>query len=148
MEDKNELNMKGIREKRENNDALQDSLKILVDSALLKCPLCTVPIGSLKVTFDTPTIQGKKTATVKETGKESIIFMGSCTKSPDGKTPCSSVIALASWESPGTIKSQDELVLLQRSKIKCMYGNTDITVINSGQIYEPGDISTEGMPVP
>jgi hypothetical protein len=148
MEDKNELKIKDIRKKREENDALQDSLKIVVDLAVIKCPLCTVPAGFLKVNFDTPTIQGKKTATVKETGNESFVFTGLCTKSPDGRAPCSSVMVLGTWENPGTIRSQDEFVLLQKSKIKCIYGNTYITVTDSGQVYEPEDIDTEGMPVP
>ena len=57
---------KDKREARKKEEKASEKLLVVIDGAILECKLCTVPIGMLKVNFDTPTIQGKKTATVME----------------------------------------------------------------------------------
>lgn len=136
------------RDNRNEQEATEDSLKLVVNSATLECTLCTNPIGTLNVTYDTPTIQQEKTATVKEKNSQSLIFMGNCKKSPQSASPCASVMQLGEWKDVGTSKSQNEIVLLQKSTIKCNYGNVDIRITDSGQINEPENIDTEGAPLP
>ncbi|MBV6881791.1 PAAR-like protein [Epilithonimonas ginsengisoli] len=136
------------RAERNEQEKTEDSLKLVISTATLECILCTNPFGTLIVNYDTPTIQQKKTATVKEKGSQSLVFMGNCKKSPQSASPCASVMQLDEWRDFGTSKSQNEIVLLQKSTIKCNYGNVDIRITDSGQINEPESIDTQGLPLP
>ena len=78
-----EAGKKRIEEARKENkeeEKAEEGLKHVIDGAKLKCDLCTNPEGDLKVNFDTPTIQDKKAATIKEKDKTSLIFKGNCKK--------------------------------------------------------------------
>lgn len=132
----------------EEKEAAEDGLKFVIDGAKIKCDLCTVPIGDLKVNYDTPSIQDKPTATVVEKDQKSLIFKGNCKKSPYQSSPCASVMKLADWKNPGTVYFQDELPILQRSTIKCEYGGTDIKITDSGQRNVITNLDTTGAPVP
>ncbi|UTN03466.1 DUF4280 domain-containing protein [Flavobacterium bizetiae] len=134
-----------IREKRKKEDKAIDALKIVIDTAKLQCNLCTNPIGDLKVNYNTPSIQGKRTATVKEKDQTSLLFKGNCKKSPNSSSPCNSVMQLGNWKDIGNVKFQEEYVLLQKSTIKCNYGGTDIQIIDCGQRNVPTDIDTMPM---
>jgi len=113
---------------------------MVIDGAKLQCTLCTNPVGDLKVNFDTPTIQDKKTATVKERDMKSLIFKGNCKKSPQSSSPCASVMQLGDWKNVGTLKIQEQFPLLLKSAIKCNYGGVDIKITDCGQRSEPENI--------
>lgn len=130
-----------IKEERKTEEKAADSFKMVIDGAKLQCTLCTNPVGDLKVNFDTPTIQNKKTATVKEKDMRSLIFKGNCNKSPQSSSPCASVMQLGSWKNVGTSKIQEQFPLLLKSTIKCNYGGVDIKITDSGQLSEPEDIA-------
>ena len=131
---------KEVEEEKEEEEKAADELKLVIDGAKLKCDMCTNPVGDLKVNFKTPTLQGKKTATVKEKDMKSLIFKGNCTKSPQSSSPCASVMQLGEWKDVGTLKVQDEFPLLLKSTIKCNFGGSDIKITDCGQINEPSDI--------
>lgn len=131
-----------VEEKRRQEEKAIDDLKFVIDGAKLKCDLCTNPVGDLKVNYRTPTIQGKKAATVVEKDIKSIIFQGNCKKSPQSSSPCASVMQLEDWKDVGTIKMQDQFPLLQKSTIKCNYGGVDIQITDCGQRCEPTNIDS------
>ncbi|PDS22029.1 hypothetical protein [Flavobacterium branchiophilum] len=62
------------RKENEEEEKAEDGLKHVIDAAKIKCDLCVTPQGDLKVNFDTPTIQDKKIATIKEKDMTSLIF--------------------------------------------------------------------------
>lgn len=136
------------REEREKEEKIEDSLKLVIDTATIECSICTNPIGILKVNFDTPTIQSKKTATVIEKDTKSLIFFGNCTKSPNSASPCAAVMQLADWKDVGSLKVQEQFPLLLKSTIKCNYGGVDIKITDCAQITEPESIETDGAPLP
>lgn len=137
-----------VREEHRKEDKATDDLKVVINTAKLQCDLCTNPVGKLKVNYNTPTIQGKRTATVKEKDQTSLIFKGNCKQSPNSSSPCASVMQLGQWKDIGNIKFQEEYVLLQKSTIKCNYGNTDIIITDCAQRNEPANIGAIGAPVP
>jgi hypothetical protein len=122
------------QKENEEADKAEDGLKHVIDGAKLKCDLCVTPEGDLKVNFDTPTIQGKKIATIKEKDMTSVIFKGNCKKSPYQASPCSGVMQLADWKDTGTSLIQDQPPLLLKSTIKCNYGGVPIAITDCGQI--------------
>jgi hypothetical protein len=128
------------KEEKKKEEKASDGEKMVIDGAKLQCTLCANPIGDLKVNFDTPTTQGKKTATVKEKDMKSLIFKGNCTKSPQSSSPCASVMQLGEWKDVGTSKVQDQFPLLLKSTIKCNYGSVDIKITDCGQRNEPEDV--------
>ncbi|KQO22474.1 hypothetical protein ASF10_08845 [Flavobacterium sp. Leaf82] len=136
------------RKEREEKEDAEDGLKFVINGAKLKCELCTVPAGDLKVNFDTPTIQDKKVATVVEKDMKSLIFKGNCKKSPNSASPCASVMKLADWKDVGTVYFQDKFPLLLKSTIKCEYGGVDIKITDSAQRNKVEKIETTGAPVP
>ena len=136
------------RKENEAEEKAEDGLKHVIDAAKIKCDLCVTPEGDLKVNFDTPTIQDKKTATIKEKDMTSLIFKGNCKKSPYSNSPCASVMQLADWKNTGTSLIQDQPPLLLKSTIKCNYGGTDIAITDCGQKCEPEEIDVVGVPVP
>jgi hypothetical protein len=128
------------KEEKKKEEKASDGQKMVIDGAKLQCTLCANPVGDLKVNFDTPTTQGKKTATVKEKDMKSLIFKGNCTKSPQSSSPCASVMQLGDWKDVGTSKVQDQFPLLLKSTIKCNYGGVDIKITDCGQVNEPEDV--------
>jgi hypothetical protein len=128
------------KEEKKKEEKAADGEKMVIDGAKLQCTLCANPVGDLKVNFDTPTTQGKKTATVKEKDMKSLIFKGNCTKSPQSSSPCASVMQLGKWKDVGTSKVQDQFPLLLKSTIKCNYGGVDIKITDCGQRNEPEDV--------
>jgi hypothetical protein len=145
---KNKEHKEKARKERKKEEKAADDLKLVLDGAKLQCTLCANPIGELKVNFDTPTIQNKKTATVKEKDMKSLMFKGNCTKSPQSASPCAGVMQLDKWKDVGTSKVQDQFPLLLKSTIKCNYGGTDIKIMDCGQKNEPSKVETKGAPVP
>jgi Domain of unknown function (DUF4280) len=139
----NSKQMVEVREKRKEKEKAEEDQQFVIDMAVLECKLCTNPVGMLKVNYDTPTIQGKKTATVKEKDSKSLIFMGTCIKSPYQASPCASVMQLGEWQDIGTMKSQDEYALIKKSTIMCNYGGSKIAITKSGQINVPSQIGPE-----
>ncbi|MDQ7961342.1 DUF4280 domain-containing protein [Flavobacterium lindanitolerans] len=151
MEDVKENNKKEIaekREEREKEDKVSEDLKLVIDMAKIQCTLCTNPQGILKVNFDTPTTQDKLTATVVEKDMRSLIFMGTCIKSPNSAAPCASVMQLGDWKDVGTLKVQDQFPLLKKSTIPCNYGGSTIEITDSGQRSAPAEVAAVAAPVP
>ncbi|PWK00786.1 uncharacterized protein DUF4280 [Flavobacterium araucananum] len=136
------------RKQREEKENAEDGLKFVIDGAKLKCDLCTVPEGDLKVNYDTPTIQDKKVATVVEKDKKSVIFKGNCKKSPNSSSPCASVMKLADWKDVGTVYFQEKFPLLLKSTIKCEYGGVAIKITDCAQRNEIKNLDVTGAPVP
>lgn len=128
------------KEEKKKEEKASDGQKMVIDGAKLQCTLCANPVGDLKVNFDTPTTQGKKTATVKEKDMKSLIFKGNCSKSPQSSSPCASVMQLGEWKDVGTSKVQEQFPLLLKSTIKCNYGGVDIKITDCGQRNEPEDV--------
>ena len=118
---------------RTKKEKAKKNLRLVVNGAIIQCNLCSIPIGTLKVTYDTPSIQGKKTATVKDNDKLNLDFKGTCTQSPNATAPCAGVILPAQWQDTGSFLVQDQSPLLQKSTIKCLYGKTDISIKDCGQ---------------
>lgn len=144
----NSQRMEEVREKRDEKEKAADDLKLVIDTAKLECKLCTNPQGLLKVNFDTPTIQSKKTATVMEKDMKSLIFTGSCKKSSNSSSPCASVMQLGEWKDTGSLKVQDQSPLLLKSTITCQYGGINIKITDCGQVSEPASLNVTGAPVP
>lgn len=137
-----------VDKKEEEKDKAVEGQLHVIDTAKLKCDLCVTPEGDLKVNFDTPTIQDKKIATIKEKDMTSLIFKGNCKKSPNSSSPCASVMQLGEWKDTGTSLIQDQPPLLLKSTIKCNYGGVDIKITDCGQRAEPEEIDVVGAPVP
>lgn len=151
MEDSKGNNKQDVSEKRQERDheeAVAEGLKLVIDQAKIKCELCVNPEGVLKVNFDTPTTQDKKTATVVEKDMKSLIFTGNCKKSPNMALPCASVMQLGEWQNTGTLLVQDKSPLLKQSMIPCLYGGSTIEITDSGQRSVPSDVAATGAPVP
>jgi predicted chitinase len=140
IEAENRKQMVAVREKEKEKEKAEEDQQFVIDMAVLECKLCTNPVGMLKVNFDTPTIQNKKTATVKEKDSKSLIFMGTCTKSPNASAPCVGVMQLGEWKDVGTSLVQDQKPLIKKSTIMCNYGGSTITITKSGQINVPSII--------
>jgi N-acetylmuramoyl-L-alanine amidase len=134
------------REERAKSESIAEGLKFVIDGAKILCPLCVVPIGTLKVNYNTPTIQNKKTATIEEKSSASLQFNGNCLKSPKSSLPCKAVMKLGQWANTGSGKVQDRSPLLKRSTIPCNYGGSTIKITDDGQRQEAG--SAPGAPVP
>lgn len=147
-EAENKARMEKQREEREKKEKAEEGQKLVIDMAKISCSLCTNPQGILKVNFDTPTIQNKKTATVKEKSAMSLIFMGNCIKSPNAAIPCAAVMQLGEWKDTGIMKVQNQSPLLLKSTIPCLYGSVDIKITDCGQANIPGEVVTDGPPVP
>lgn len=144
----NRQKMDDKRAENEQKDKVEDGLKVVIDTATLECLQCTNPKGTMVVNYDTPTIQEKKTATVKEKSATSLVFTGNCLKSPNAAMPCAGVMKLGEWKKVGTYQSQEQHVLLQQSTIPCTYGQVDITITDSAQVHQPESIEAKGAPVP
>ncbi|MGE8555566.1 MAG: PAAR-like protein [Chryseobacterium jejuense] len=144
----NRRKMEDKRAEDAEKEKAEAGLKVVIDTATLECTLCTNPKGIMVVNYNTPTIQEKKTATVKEKGPKSLVFTGNCLKSPNAALPCASVMKVGEWKKIGTYLSQDQLVLLQQSTIPCNYGQIDIKITDSGQVHQPDSIEAKGAPVP
>lgn len=144
----NRQKMDDKRAEDDEKEKAEAGLKVVIDTATLECTLCTNPKGIMVVNYDTPTIQEKKTATVKEKGPKSLVFTGNCIKSPNAGLPCASVMKVGEWKKVGTYQSQEQLVLLQQSTIPCNYGQIDIKITDSGQVHQPDSIEAKGAPVP
>lgn len=142
------LQITEIRKKREEKEEAENGLKFVIDGAKIKCNLCTVPDGDLKVNYDTPTIQDKRVATVVEKDMTSLLFKGNCKKSPLSASPCASVMKLGDWKDVGTVYFQNEFPLLLKSTIKCEYGGVDITITDCAQRNKITNLDTIGVPVP
>jgi Domain of unknown function (DUF4280) len=136
----NSKQMVEVRQKRKDEEKAEEDQQLVIDMAVLECKLCTNPVGMLKVNYDTPSTQNKRTATVKEKDSKSLIFMGTCIKSPYQASPCAGVMQLGEWQDVGTIKFQEELVLIKKSTIMCNYGGSKIIITKSGQINVPTNI--------
>ena len=151
MENVKENNNKTIaekRDKREKEDKIAEDLKLVIDMAKIECKLCTNPQGILKVNLDTPTTQDKLTATVVEKDMKSLIFMGTCMKSPNSAVPCATVMQTGEWADAGTLQVQDQLPRLKRSTIPCNYGGSTIEITDSGLRSEPAEVIAPGAPIP
>lgn len=107
--------------------------KLVISGAKLQCSLCTNPIGTLMVTYDTPSLQGMPIATEKDNGKPNMLFMGTCMKSPNAASPCAAVIQTGKWKDTGSFKVQNQSPLLLKSTNTCSYGGTDIKITDSAQ---------------
>jgi hypothetical protein len=131
---------KKMTEKRKQADKQQkaeDNLKLVISGAKVQCTLCTCPVGTLMVTDLNPTIQNIPAATITDNKKTSLLFTGTCTKSPNSSVPCIAIIQPGQWQKTGSLKVQDKAPLLAKSTVKCMYGSTDIKFMNSGQMKPP-----------
>ena len=135
--------MKAIRASREKElKAIQDQLFVINGAKVKFGP----HIGTFKVLSDTPTIQGKIVGTEIEKSPANFTFV-------DGFQ----LLSLTQWQDIGTGKYQDNLALIKKSTImgtgKMPPANAPIEsgkieFIDSGQINEPENIDTTGMPLP
>ncbi|WP_309607476.1 DUF4280 domain-containing protein [Flavobacterium sp.] len=130
-----------IDKKEKEKDKAEEDQQFVIDGTIIQCTSCMVPIGTLKVNFDTPTIQNKKTATVKEKSALSLKFSGNCLKSPYQASPCMAVMQLGEWQDVGTTLVQDQKPLIKKSTIMCNFGGSKITITKSGQINVPSVIT-------
>ncbi|MEC5395896.1 hypothetical protein [Bergeyella sp. RCAD1439] len=139
---KEEKKLEEAREKRKEEDKATEDQLLIVNGAKIKMGS---HMGSFKVLSDVPTTQGKLTGTVVEKSPANFTFN-------DGFQ----LLSLTEWQDVGTIKYQDNKVLIKKSKIIAtgkMPGNTPpetapIEFIDSGQINVVESIDTDGMPVP
>jgi len=119
-------------ESKKQEKAKEDQ-KLVISGAKLQCTLCTNPLGTLMVTYDTPSLQGMPIATVKDKGKPNMLFMGTCMKSPNAASPCVAVMQAGGWKDTGSFKVQDQSPLLLKSTNTCSFGGVDIKITDSGQ---------------
>lgn len=138
-------NSKGMPEKRAENaekDKNDEGLLLAIDGAKIKF---NAHLGEFKVLSDVPTTQDKLTGTIVEKQVANFTFY-------DGFK----MISLAEWQDFGTVKVQDNYVLLKKSTlpgIGKMPGNIPpetgkIEFITSGQINVPEKVNAVGAPVP
>ncbi|WP_018344942.1 PAAR-like protein [Cytophaga aurantiaca] len=111
----------------------KEDQKLVINGAKIQCTLCTNPLGTLMVTYNTPSLQGMPIATAKDKDKPNLLFMGTCMKSPNAASPCAAVIQTGEWKSTGSFKVQNQSPLLLKSTNTCTYGGVDIKVTDSGQ---------------
>lgn len=134
--------MKSKREKREKEEQAAENQLVVIHGAKVKF---NAHSGAFKVLNDVPKTQGKLTGTIVENQIPNFTFY-------DGFT----LISLAQWQDFGTMKVQDNEVLLKKSTlpgIGKMPGNAPpesgkIEFVNSGQVNVPDSITTTGAPVP
>lgn len=139
---KEEKKLEEAREKRKEEDKATEDQLLIVNGAKIKMG---PHMGSFKVLSDVPTTQGKLTGTVVEKSPANFTFN-------DGFQ----LLSLTEWQDVGTIKYQDNKVLIKKSKIIAtgkMPSNTPpetapIEFIDSGQINVVESIDTDGIPVP
>ncbi|QAR30228.1 hypothetical protein EQP59_02080 [Ornithobacterium rhinotracheale] len=139
---KEEKKLEEAREKRKEEDKATEDQLLIVNGAKIKMG---PHMGSFKVLSDVPTTQGKLTGTVVEKSPANFSFN-------DGFQ----LLSLTEWQDVGTIKYQDNKVLIKKSKIIAtgkMPGNTPpetapIEFTDSGQINVVESIDTDGIPVP
>ena len=148
IKENNKQDIAAKKEERNEEEAVAEGLKLVIDQAKIKCDFCVNPEGVLKVNFDTPTTQDKKTATVVEKDMKSLIFTGNCKKSPNMALPCASVMQLGEWQNTGTLLVQDKSPLLKQSTIPCLYGGSTIEITDSGQRNVPSNVTTAAAPIP
>ncbi|AWG24089.1 DUF4280 domain-containing protein [Flavobacterium kingsejongi] len=148
IKENNKQDIAAKKEERNEEEAVAEGLKLVIDQAKIKCDFCVNPEGVLKVNFDTPTTQDKKTATVVEKDMKSLIFTGNCKKSPNMALPCASVMQLGEWQNTGTLLVQDKSPLLKQSTIPCLYGGSTIEITDSGQRSVPSNVTTAAAPIP
>ncbi|MHA7060136.1 DUF4280 domain-containing protein [Aquimarina sp. M1] len=116
--------------------------KYVCNGAKIECPLCTKPIGKLKVTSNSIKLQDKTWANIKDKTKANLKFSGKCIKSPKQKIPCKAIIAPIKWINTGEILIQGNKALLECSTIKCSYGGATIKIKDHIQISEPEAIES------
>ncbi|HCN49796.1 MAG TPA: hypothetical protein DIT10_12005 [Chryseobacterium sp.] len=138
-------NSKGMPENRAENaekDKKDEGLLLAIDGAKIKF---NAHLGEFKVLSDVPTTQDKLTGTIIEKQVANFTFY-------DGFK----MIALTEWQDYGTVKVQDNYVLLKKSTLPGtgkLPGNIPpetgkIEFVTSGQINEPESIDAKGAPVP
>lgn len=122
----------------------------VMNGAILKCMLCTVPEGELFVTSNTIGLQGDLWATEADKTPENLLFNGTCRRSPFQAAPCRAVIAPDVWQEVSDITLQGNKALLEDSIIICNYGGAEITIEDHLQISVPTQLEnlaeTEAVP--
>jgi hypothetical protein len=139
---KNSQKMQEKRAEREEKDSKSDDLLLAIDGAKVKF---NAHLGEFKVLNDVPTTQDELTGTIVEKIPPNFTFY-------DGFK----MISLTTWQDFGTVKVQDNDVLLKKSTlpgIGKLPGNIPpetgkIEFVTSGQINAPESIDAKGAPVP
>lgn len=141
---KEEINeeLKKSKEEREEKDKADADQLIVINGAKIKF---NAHLGEFKVLNDVPTTQDKLTGTIVEKQIPNFTFY-------DGFQ----MISLTDWLDFGTVKVQENEVLIKKSKLPSvgkMPGNIppetgNIEFIDSGQVHVPENINTEGAPIP
>ncbi|AZB20117.1 hypothetical protein EG352_21375 [Chryseobacterium indologenes] len=130
------------RAENEAKDKKDEGLLLAIDGAGIKF---NAHLGTFKVLSNVPTTQDKLTATVVEKQIPNFIF-------DDGFQ----MISMADWQDFGTVKVQDNYVLLKKSTLPGtgkMPGSIPpetgkIEFVTSGQVHAPESIDAKGAPVP
>ncbi|SUB88666.1 Uncharacterised protein [Porphyromonas macacae] len=138
---KSSAELEKARKKREEQLEMKEGRLIVVNGAKVKFNAHT---GEFKVLNNVPAIQSKPVGTIIEKSPANFTFY-------DGFV----LNSLATWQDFGTIKFQNNAVLLKKSKIMgtgTLPGSQPesgmLEFIDSGQINIPESITTQGLPVP
>ncbi|MCQ9635433.1 hypothetical protein MP477_10740 [Chryseobacterium sp. WG23] len=142
MKTDNSQKMAGKRAENEEQDKKQEDLLLAIDGAKIKF---NAHLGTFKVLNDVPTTQDKLTGTIVEKQIPNFIF-------DDGFQ----MISLTEWQDFGTVKVQENYVLLKKSTLPGtgkMPGSVPpetgkVEFVTSGQVNVPESIDAKGVPVP
>lgn len=137
----NSKKMEQVRQEREEKDKAKDDLLIAIHGAKIKF---NSHMGEFKVLNDVPTTQDKLTGTSIEKQILNFIFY-------DGFQ----MLSLTEWQDFGTVKIQDNFILLKKSTLQGtgkMPGNLPpesgkIEFVDSGQVNMPESINAIGAPI-
>jgi len=122
-------------EKKRKWEDINESLKFVCERGKVMCPLCSVPIGGLKVTSNTISLQDTPwTTTGDNNGKINFDFKGTCTHPSQKSPPCKAVISLGKWKNYSDVHINSKYALLRKSTIPCLISGQDIRIIHSGQM--------------
>ncbi|MDR3339969.1 MAG: DUF4280 domain-containing protein [Candidatus Symbiothrix sp.] len=122
-------------EERERNwKDPNELLKFVCERGKVMCPYCSVPVGRIKVTSNTISLQDAPWVTTGDRdGKTNLDFQGTCLHPSQKSPPCKAVINLGKWENYSEVHINNKYALIVKSTIPCLVSGMDIKIVHSGQ---------------
>jgi hypothetical protein len=131
----NPASKKTKEEKKRKWKDTNESVKFVCERGKVMCPFCSIPVGNLKVTSNTISLQDVYWMTSGDrNGKVNLDFKGTCTHPSQKNPPCKAVINLGKWENTSDVHINNHYALLVKSTIPCMISGMNLKLMNSGQM--------------
>ena len=126
-------------------ESADEPYKFTNERAKLFCPYSSFPVGDIRVTSNTISMQDNYWAMVRDkNGSLNILFKGVCLapsqpKPPLSPPPCASVINLGDWKGYSDVHVNNDYALVKSSTIMCYNSCEDISFLHSGQVAQITD---------